>query len=86
VIRGNSWVLIADPDIELSRDNMFIEEYIGPIKAAKLVNFRLYNIRTDPAQQNDISGEHPDVYRAMKQAMISLHGDVMAEAYDWRRQ
>jgi arylsulfatase A-like enzyme len=84
VIRRNSWVLIADPDIELSRDNMFLEEYIGPIKAAKLVNFRLYNIRTDPAQQKDLSGEQVTVFRAMRRLMISLHKDVMAEAYDWR--
>lgn len=85
VIRDGDYSLIADPEIELSRDNMFLEEYIGPIKKTRLVNFRLYNVRTDAGQQKDVSGEEPLVLERMKERMLTLHSDVMQEAYDWRR-
>ena len=85
VIREGDYSLIADPDIDLSRDNMFLEEYIGPIKAAKLVNFRLYNLRKDPGQGSNLAEKQQEVFRRMKAKMLTLHADVMNEAYDWRK-
>ena len=86
VIREGDWSLTADPDIELPRGNMFLEEYIGPIKEAKLVNFRLYHLRDDVAQQNDVSSQHPELLDALKKKMVRLHADVLEEAYDWRAE
>lgn len=85
VIRDGDYSLVADPEIDLSRDNMFLEEYIGPIKETKLVNFRLYNLRDDAAQQKDLSAELPGLLRQMKEKMLAVHASVMKEAYDWRR-
>ncbi len=85
VIRDGDYSMIADPDIELSRNNMFLEEYIGPIKRAKLVNFRLYNLRRDPAQQTDLAAAEPAVFARLKKAILELHADVIAEAHDWRQ-
>ena len=85
VIRDGNWCLIADPDLPLSRDNMFKESYIGDIKAAKLVNFRMFNLKKDPGQTTELSGQHPEVFDEMKKKMRVLHADVMAEAYDWRK-
>lgn len=84
VIREGDYSLIADPEIDLPRGNMFKEEYIGPIKATKLTNFRLYNLRTDHGQKSNLAEEQSDVLRRMKQKMLALHADVMREAYDWR--
>lgn len=84
VIRDGDWALVADPTIELPTQNMFLEEFIGDIKATELENFRLYNLRTDPGQQQDVAQEHPDRYQAMKRTMLRLHREVVDEAVDWR--
>jgi arylsulfatase A len=84
VIREGDWCLTAEPDIELSRDNMFLESYIGDIKAAKLVNFQLYNLRRDAAQTEDVADEFPEIFAHLKSSMVALHKEVMEEAPDWR--
>ncbi|WP_339925604.1 sulfatase [uncultured Cyclobacterium sp.] len=84
VIRKDSWNLIADPEIEIPRGNMFQEEYIGIIKETKLQNFRLYNLRNDPKQSKDVSSENPEVFEGMKKEMIKLHEEIVKEAIDWR--
>ncbi|MCP5109504.1 MAG: sulfatase-like hydrolase/transferase, partial [bacterium] len=85
VIRDGDYALIADPEIELSKDNMFLEEYIGPIKETKLTNFRLFHLPSDAGQQNDLSAQEGETYRLMKEKMLTLHAEVVQEAYDWRR-
>lgn len=84
VIRDGDWCLIADPEIDLSRQNMFLEKFIGPIKQTALVNFRLYNLREDPAQKQDLAADQSELLQKMKRKMLALHADVMAEAFDWR--
>ena len=85
VIRDGDYALIADPGIELSRDNMFLEEYIGPIKKTELINFRLYNLRADIGQESDVAESQSEVFRSMKEKLLALHADVVNEAYDWRK-
>jgi len=85
VIRDGDWCLVADPDIDLPRQNFFKESFIGPVKEAKLVNFRLFNLRQDPAQEQDLADARPKRLAEMKRAMIDLHRDVVGEGYDWRR-
>ncbi len=85
-IRDGDYSLIADPEIELSRDNMFLEEYIGPIKKTELVNLRLYNLREDPRQSVNLAEKQPHIFQRMKQQMLTLHADVIKEAYDWRQR
>ncbi|MGY8770703.1 MAG: sulfatase-like hydrolase/transferase [Pirellulales bacterium] len=84
VIRNGDWCLIADPELELSRNNMFLEEYIGPIKETKLIYLRLYNLRKDPKQETDLSKDQAEIFQKMKKQMFDLHADVMQEAFDWR--
>ena len=85
VIREGDWSLVADPTLELPRQNFFEEAFIGKVKRTGLTNFRLYNVRRDPAQKHNVAAEHPGRLEAMKREMIELHKDVVAEAYDWRR-
>ncbi|WP_339902959.1 hypothetical protein [uncultured Cyclobacterium sp.] len=84
VIRQGPWNLIADPEIDIPRGNMFQEAYIGMIKETKLVNFRLYNLRNDPKQNKDVSSDNPEVFESMKKEMIRLHDEIVEEAIDWR--
>ena len=84
VIRDGDWCLLADPEINLSRQNMFRESYIGDIKKTALINFRLHNLRTDATQDKDLSEKEPKRFAEMKKKMLALHRDVMDEAFDWR--
>ncbi len=84
VIREGDFCLIADPEIDLSRQNMFKEEYIGDIKKTALINHQLFNLREDPGQKNDLAKALPERFEAMKQKMDVLHRDVVDEAFDWR--
>ena len=84
VIRDGDWCLLADPEIDLPRQNMFLERFIGDIKKTDLKNYRLHNLRTDAAQEIDLSEKEPDRFAKMKAQMLKLHRDVMDEAFDWR--
>ena len=85
VIREGDWCLVADPELDLSTQNMFKEEYIGPVKETGLKNFRLYNLRADPAQETDLANQQSEQLEQMKKEMNRLHREVVDEAYDWRR-
>ena len=54
------------------------------IKETGLENFRLYNLRNDPRQLEDLSQDHPEILASMKQKMLKLHQEIVAEAMDWR--
>ena len=84
VIRDGSWVLTADPEIDLSRNNMFLESFIGDIKRTALVHRKLFHIHQDPVQQQDLSSRYPERFSQMSRLMDTIHAEVMEEAYDWR--
>jgi len=63
---------------------MFQEDYIGMIKATKLENFRMYNLRNDPKQTTDVASENPEIFESMKRKMLELHNEIVKEAIDWR--
>ncbi len=84
VIRQGDWSLVANPVIDLPRQNMFEEAFIGDIKATELTDFRLYHLRKDPGQQHDLAEQHPERFEAMKRTMQQLHREIMDEALDWR--
>lgn len=84
VIRDGDWCLLADPEIELPRQNMFLEKFIGDIKKTGFINYRLHNLRSDATQDIDLSKKEPERFAKMKAQMIKLHRDVMDEAFDWR--
>ncbi|WP_439484497.1 sulfatase [Cyclobacterium plantarum] len=84
VIRDGPWNLIADPELDIPRGNMFQEDYIGMIKTTQLENFRMYNLRNDPKQTNDVASENPEIFELMKRKMLQLHQEIVHEAIDWR--
>jgi arylsulfatase A len=86
VIREGDYCLVADPTIDLPRQNMFLEKFIGDIKQTGLKNFRLYNLRRDPHQDHDLSSQQAERLARMKEQMLKLHREVVTEAYDWRTE
>ncbi len=71
---------------EKVRLETFQEAWIPTIKAGGFSRFALYDLSTDPLQQNDISKQHPEVTERLKKKLLVLYKDVMADAPDWSSQ
>lgn len=56
----------------------------GLIKAIKLENFRMYNLRNDPKRSIDEASENLKKFESMKREMVELHNEIVVEAIDWR--
>ncbi|HBC85379.1 MAG TPA: arylsulfatase [Lentisphaeria bacterium] len=61
----------------------FNEEAMKFIKQAKLVNFELYNIRTDIAETKDVSAGNPAIFEKMKKSLLDRFTEVVAEGPTW---
>jgi len=68
---------------EFVRLRTFQESWIPTIKAGGFSRFALYDLSTDPLQQNDISKLRPEVTERLKKKLLELYKDVMADAPDW---
>ncbi|MHC4876954.1 MAG: sulfatase-like hydrolase/transferase [Planctomycetota bacterium] len=70
-------------NFERVRLQTFQEAWIPAIKAGGFSRFALYDLSSDPLQKNDISKQHPEVTGRLKQKLLALYKDVMADAPDW---
>ncbi|WP_114749651.1 alkaline phosphatase family protein [Pleomorphovibrio marinus] len=61
VIGDGDCTLIVGLKIDIPRDNLFDEEWVGLIKESERKNFRLYNIKEDARQEHEISSKHPQL-------------------------
>jgi len=82
-MRDGPWSLTADPDFELSTDNMFREEWIPIIKSGAYKNWQLHNLEKDPSQTTDLAAEHPEVLERMKSQLLKINASIMADGTDW---
>lgn len=82
-MRDGRYSLVADPDYELSRNNMFQEAWIPVIKAGGYRNFQLFDLRTDPTQTTNIADKHPEVLARLKERLLSINASIMADGHDW---
>lgn len=82
-MRDGPWSLTADPDFELSTDNMFREEWIPAIKSGAYKNWQLFNLEKDPSQTTDLATEHPEVLERMKSQLLKINASIMADGTDW---
>ena len=53
------------------------------IGSDNLEQFELYNIQRDPQETRNLSGDHPDRFAELKQALIEQDRDVLEEGPDW---
>lgn len=82
-IRDGDYSLVADPDYELSKSNMFQEAWIPKVKGGGYTNYQLFNLKTDPSQTTNIAKTHPEVLARMKKSLLSINASVMADGHDW---
>ncbi len=82
-MRDGDYNIVADPDFELSTDNMFQEEWIPAIKSGGYTNFRLYDLKNDPAQTEDLSTDRPELAEKMKKQLLEINASIMADGEDW---
>ncbi len=82
-MRDGAYSLTADPNFELSKNNMFQESWIPKIKGGTYTNFQLFDLEKDPAQTNNLASEQPERLRRMKQQLLEINASVMADGEDW---
>ncbi len=82
-LRDGRWSLTADPDYELSTDNMFREAWIPAIKAGGYHNWQLFDLESDPGQQHNLAAERPEVAARLQRALLRLNASIMADGADW---
>jgi arylsulfatase A len=82
-MRDGRFVLVADPDYELSTNNMFQEEWIPKIRAGGYRNFQLFDLEADPSQTTNISAENPELTEKLKARLLEINASIMADATDW---
>lgn len=82
-MRAGNYSLVADPDFELSEDNMFNEKWIPTIKQGKYTNFQLFDLANDPNQTTDISEEKPELLEELKAQLLEINESIMADGADW---
>ncbi len=61
----------------------FQENHMEAIPNQDPAYFELYNLRKDPGQKNDLSGNYPEKVNKMKQEMIQLRNEMITEGGDW---
>ncbi|MGD1979183.1 MAG: hypothetical protein PVJ98_07315, partial [Akkermansiaceae bacterium] len=83
VMRDGDYSLVADPDYELSTNNMFREAWIPKVKSGGYTNFRLYNLKTDPGQQTDLAADKPELTAKLKARLLEINASIMADGEDW---
>ncbi|VGO12341.1 Arylsulfatase [Pontiella desulfatans] len=82
-IRDGDYSLLAEPDYELSRNNTLQEAWIPAIKTGGYTNYQLFNLKDDPAQENDLSTAQPERLERMKKKLLEINASVMADGPDW---
>lgn len=82
-LRDGSFSLVADPDYELSTDNMFQEAWIPVIKQGGYKNFRLFDLSRDPNQTTNLAADHPELLERMKRDLLRINASIMRDAHDW---
>ena len=82
-LRDGKWSLTADPDYDLSKDNMFQESWIPTIKSGSYTNWQLHDLQSDPSQQHDLASTHPEVVARLKAKLLEINNSIMADGPDW---
>ncbi len=82
-LRDGDFSLVADPDYELSKNNMFKEAWIPTIKKGGYTNFQLFNLKADPNQTTNLASQHPEKLDSLKKQLLKINASIMADGEDW---
>jgi arylsulfatase A len=83
VMRKSDWVVTAQWDIEHPVMGRMKKEYNQLLKKANLKDFKLYNIKMDEGQQEDLGQKYPEKLAVFSKELLRLHKEVQAEAPVW---
>ncbi len=85
-MRDGDYSLVAEPNYELSKDNMFQEAWIPKIRSGGYRNFQMFNLSNDPQQMNNLAAENPELLEKLKSKLLKINHSIMQEAHDWTTQ
>ena len=85
-MRDGDFSLVADPDYEISTNNMFREAWIPKIKSGGYRNYQLFNLKDDPCQKKNLAEEQPERLAEMKAQLLEINASIMADGPDWHLQ
>ncbi|MDG1872834.1 MAG: sulfatase-like hydrolase/transferase [Mariniblastus sp.] len=84
-MRQGDWVIVGFLDEPQSKHTHALSPKDLPyIKTAQLNRFELYNLARDQKQATDMSKSEPKRLTEMRQEMIKLHREIVAEAPVWK--
>jgi arylsulfatase A len=82
-MRDGDYSLVAEPDYELSKNNMFQESWIPKIRSGGYRNYQMFNLADDPQQTTDIAAKNPELLKQLKSKLLKINQSIMQEAHDW---
>ena len=82
-MRDGRWSLTADPDFELSTENMFREAWIPAIKSGGYRNWQLFDLESDPGQKTNLADMKPEIAERLKKELLKINASIMADGADW---
>ncbi|MDG2126067.1 MAG: sulfatase-like hydrolase/transferase [Verrucomicrobiales bacterium] len=82
-MRDGDFSLVAEPDYQMSTNNMFREEWIPTIKSGGYKNYQLFNLKDDRAQEKDLAVAMPEKVAGLKKKLLAINASVMADGADW---
>ena len=85
-MRSGNYSLVADPDYELSTNNMFKEAWIPAIKKGRYTNYQLFDLEADPKQTTNIAKENPALVEKLKNQLLEINDSIMMDGKDWHTE
>ncbi len=82
-LRMGDYVILGKSDDTVRRTHFISTVDMDFIKEIELVDFELYNLRDDPAQELDLSVQEPQMLERMKATMIKQLRSVTEEGPYW---
>ena len=82
-MRDGDYSLVAEPDFELSTNNMFQEAWIPMVKSGGYKGYQLFNLKKDPAQTKNLASENPELLEKLKLKLLKINASIMADGHDW---
>lgn len=83
-MRDGDYVLNASTRDTVPRTHYFTSRDMSFIKDARLKEFKLYNIREDPLQKHDLSGDKPMVLDSLKSKAKKIFDEVVKGGPFWK--
>ncbi len=85
-MRDGDYSLVAEPDFEVSKNNMFQEAWIPTIKTGGYKGYQLFNLKNDPAQTKNLAADKPKLLEQLKTKLLKINASIMADGHDWHLQ